>query len=100
MAEKLGLYARTRTHAQPQAQPQAQPLSPPAQLTSLLHLTSSSHFLLSHSFSKPLGGPSPVCMGGSPFPLQGSSGLPQCPWAMGSSPHSLGGCRLVFLRWV
>lgn len=51
VAEKPGLCTET----QPQAQPQ---------LTFLLHLTSSSHFLLSHSFSNSLGGPSPVCVFG------------------------------------
>lgn len=86
----------------PLLETQAQPLSSAAQLTSLLHLTSSSHFLLSHSFSNPLGAP-PKCVGGGvPLPLQGSSGLPQWPWAMGSSHHpgGLGGCRPGFLCWV
>ena len=53
--------------AQPQAQPLPLPPSPPAQLTSLLHLTSSSHFLLS-SRQQPAGGPlphyPPECVGG------------------------------------
>lgn len=70
------------------------------------YLPAAPHLLLSlpprPQLQQPAGGPSQVRTGGLPLPLQGSSGLPQWPWAMGSSHHpgGLGGCRPRFLCWV
>lgn len=66
MAEKPGLCTETR----PQAQPQ---------LTFLLHLTSSSHFLLSHSFSNSLGAPPQCVWGGHPFLSEALPAYPSVP---------------------
>lgn len=74
----------------PLLETQAQPLSSAAQLTSLLHLTSSSHFLLSHSFSNPLGAP-PKCVGG---------GTPSSPGLFRPAPVALGHGLLPPPRWV
>lgn len=86
----VGVGHRPRGAERPGPLPetQAQALSPAAQLTSLLHLTSSSHFLLGHSFSNPLGAPPKCVRGGYPFL---SRALPVCPsgpgpWAPPTTP--------------
>lgn len=88
VAERPGCCVETQT----------QPPSAPARLTSLPHLTSSAHFLLSHSFSHPLRAP-PKSGGGYPFLSQA---LPACPSGPGLLPPPwwAGWIQVCVVGWV